>query len=79
MFDESKSQVKWIGEIGESFVNSRGVIQGGVISPLLFNIFLEELPAYLDHECGAQIRDMRINHILQADDLALISEKSSGL
>ena len=79
MFDKSKSQVKWNGEIGETFDNPRGVIQGGVISPLLFNIFLEDLPHYLDNQCGAKINDIRIDHILQADDLALISETSAGL
>ena len=79
MFMRSKSQVKWNGEIGDIFDNKMGVIQGGVISPLLFNIFLEDLPSYLDKECGVDMSDIKINHILQADDLALISETSAGL
>ena len=79
MFDKSKSQVKWNSEISDTFDNPRGVIQGGVISPLLFNIFLEDLPSYLDNQCGVKMKDIRIDHILQADDLALISETSAGL
>ena len=59
--------------------NTRGVIQGGVISPLLFNIFLEDLPSYLNNDYGAKVGDIKIDHILQADDLALISETKSGL
>ena len=79
MFNKSKSQVKWNGEIGDIFDNEHGVIQGGVISPLLFNIFLEDLPSYLDNQCGVKMDNIRISHILQADDLALISDTSTGL
>ena len=79
MFNKSKSQVKWDGQLGDTFDNLQGVIQGGVISPLLFNIFLEDLPSYLNKEQGAHINDIKINHILQADDLALISETKAGL
>ena len=79
MFEKSRSQVKWNGEIGNIFDNTQGVIQGGVISPLLFNIFLEDLPPYLNNEYGAKIDDIKIDHILQADDLVLISETQSGL
>ena len=79
MLSQSRSQVKWNGQVGDIFDNQQGVIQGGVISPLLFNIFLEDLPSYLDMKCGVEMSDMKINHILQADDLALISETSVGL
>ena len=79
MFEKSKSQVKWNSEIGDYFDNNRGVIQGEVLSPLLFNIFQEDLPSYLDENSGAQMNNKRFSHILQADDLALISETASGL
>ena len=71
--------MKWAGEIGETFDNLCGVLQGGVSSPQLFKIFLEDLVKYLDKSCGIKINSETICHLLLADDLALISETKSGL
>ena len=79
MFKKAQSTVKWAGEIGETFNNLCGVLQGGVSSPQLFKIFLEDLVKYLDKSCGIQINTETICHLLLADDLALISETKSGL
>ena len=79
MFKKAQSTVKWAGEIGETFDNLCGVLQGGVSSPQLFKIFLEDLVKYLDKSCGIHINTETICHLLLADDLALISETKSGL
>ena len=79
MFQKAKSSVKWDGEIGETFENLCGVLQGGVSSPLLFKIFLEDLIHYLDTSCGIKINNVIIAYLLLADDLALISETMAGL
>ena len=79
MFKKAKSTVKWDGELGETFENLLGVLQGGVSSPQLFKIFLEDLINYLDKTCGIKINSETICHLLLADDLALISETRAGL
>ena len=79
MFAKSSSRVKWNAELGEIFDNLYGVLQGGVLSPTLFKIFLEDLPKYLDNSKGVKIGDTIISHLLQADDLVLMSETQSGL
>ena len=79
MFKKARSTVKWAGKLGESFDNLCGVLQGGVTSPQLFKIFIEDLVNYLDKSCGIQINTETICHLLLADDLALISETRSGL
>ena len=38
-----KMRIKWNAAISCSFDTSNGVKQGGVLSPLLFNVYLEEL------------------------------------
>ena len=79
MFKKAKSSVKWAGQLGETFENICGVLQGGVTSPQLFKIFLEDLVKYLDKSCGIHIDKDTICHLLLADDLALLSETRSGL
>ena len=79
MLGKAKSQVKWNGELGEIFDNLNGVLQGGVISPTLFKIFLEDLPNFLGNDIGVKVGDALINYLLHADDLVLISETRAGL
>ena len=79
MFKKAKSTVKWAGDFGETFENLCGVLQGGVTSPQLFKVFLEDLVKYLDTSCGIKINEEMICHLLLADDLALISETKWGL
>ena len=52
MFSKAKSCAKWNGSLSEAFENLYVVLQGGVTSPSLFNIFLEDLINYLDMTCG---------------------------
>ena len=64
---------------GEIFENLYRVLQGGVLSPNFFNIFLEDLPDYLFSEKGVYISHTKIPYLLFADDLVLMSESPTGL
>ena len=79
MLNNAKSKVKWDNNLGDIIDNLYGVLQGGVISPALFKIFIEDLPKYLDPEDGVKMGSILIHYLLHADDLVLISETSSGL
>ena len=79
MFDQAKCRVKWGNTLGEIFRNMHGVLQGGVISPTLFKIFLEDLCRYLDMENGITVHTVRVSHLLFADDLVFFSESKSGV
>ena len=52
---------------------------GGVMSPTLFNLFVEDLSSYLDNSKGVTISDRKIDHLLFADDLVHLSETNTGL
>ena len=57
-----------------------GVRQGCVLSPLLFNIYMSDFPKSLSQDVGVGITDeLRINCILWADDIILLSESEEGL
>ena len=79
MFDKAKCRVKWGNALGEIFRNMYDVLQGGVISPTLFKIFLEDLCLYLDPENGIMVHNERVSYLLFADDLVLFSESKSGV
>ena len=57
-----------------------GVRQGGILSPQLFNIYIDGLSDILNKSSiGGSIDGKRINHMLYADDLCIVSLSSAGL
>ena len=56
-----------------------GVKQGGIISPILFNIYMGDLSMHLNSSgIGGYLGTAFIHHLCYADDLCLISLSSSG-
>ena len=77
MFLISSSRVKWNGKISKPIKNRYGVMQGVVLSPKLFNEFLQVLgkkPKY-----GLKIGDIYLAYLLFADDIVLFSEFAESL
>ena len=59
---------------------TNGVRQGGVLSPLLFNVYVNELSECLNKSgIGGFMNVTIINHMLYADDICIISLLSAGL
>ena len=59
---------------------SNGVKQGGIISPILLNIYMDDLSMHLNSSgIGGYLRTAFINHLCYADHLCLISLSSSGM
>ena len=59
---------------------TNGVRQGGVLSPLLFNVYVNDLSTQLSQTgIGDSIDGKFVNHMIYADDLCVISLSSSGL
>ena len=59
---------------------SNGVRQGGILSPYLFCIYVDELSKMLNNEhVGCFVGTMLVNHLMYADDLVLLSPSAAGL
>ena len=71
--------VKWGSCLSSPFSVGNGVRQGGLLSPALFNLYMDALSRQLA-ECrtGCMIGNSLINHFMYADDLALVSPSSAG-
>ena len=72
-------RVKWGGTVSTPFSVGNGVRQGGLLSPALFNLYMDDLSVQLSHcKTGCFIGDKLINHLMYADDLAIVSPSSAG-
>ena len=72
--------VRWGHCQSPSFAITNGVRQGGVLSPILFSIYMDELSGSLD-ECniGCTVSNILCNHLFYADDIVLLCPSVKGL
>ena len=79
-YQKQEMTVRWGACISDSFNVTNGVRQGGILSPQLFNIYIDGLSDILNtFSIGGSIGGKRINHMLYADDLCIVSLSSAGL
>ena len=66
--------VRWQGNCSQSFHPSRGTKQGSLLSPTLFNIFIDALLKQLeDSSLGMRIDKCLFNSFVYADDVTVFS------
>ena len=82
MYGKDRCCVRIGDKVSSEFSVNQGVKQGCVLSPLLFNIFLSDLPNIFESpECQpVKINDSRyVGSLIWADDVVLLSESNIGL
>lgn len=79
-YTQQTMKVRWGAVTSEPFFVSNGVRQGGILSPLLFNLYVDDLSQRL-RQCktGCMVGERLLNHLLYADDLVIMSPYSAGL
>ena len=75
MYIKSRSSVKGNDDLSNWFETECDVRQGDMLSPTLFNIFINDLSTELNSlKIGITLSDDRILHLLYADDLTPVAE-----
>ena len=72
--------VRWGNKCSTSFCVTKGVKQGGIILPMLFNLYMDDLSLKLNCSgIGGYIVTSFIDHLCYANDLCLISLSSRSM
>ena len=81
LYDKATSSVQLNGSIGEWFKTTVGVRQGWLLSPILFNIFLEQImsAALEEHDGKVSIGGRNITNLWFADDMDALAEAEQEL
>ena len=81
LYKDTMSAVRVNWELNDWFKTLVGVLQGCILSPLLFNILLKDVMALAttEIEFGALISGHRISNLRFADDIDLLAESEPDL
>jgi exonuclease III len=72
--------VKWNDRVSDYFCVTNGVRQGGLLSPMLYNMYVDKLSLNLNSvAAGCFISKVFVNHLMYADDIVLMAPSVKGL
>ncbi len=80
MYQRQKIRTVWSGTFFRLFGTSNGIRQGGIVSPVLFGVYMDTLLKRLESEgYGCWISSHYFGSVCYADDLKLLSPTIYGL
>ena len=80
MYENPSYKIKLKNGYLDPIRSNLGLKQGCPLSPMLFNLYIDDIKTLFDNECDpVTLGDEDISHFLYADDLVLVSSTPTGL
>ena len=79
LHEENQCRVRVKGQLSKPFTQKVGVRQGCVLAPALFTLLMQRIIKDSHFEASLGIGDLRISHLLYADDLVIFSQDAAAL
>ena len=81
LYSEIKLRVKNLNSLSDLYSCELGLLQGEILSPFLFSIFLNDIEMHLGQNIqdGITLEQLQLYLLLFADDAVLVSETPEGL
>ena len=79
LFDHNSSQVVVNGKRSQPFGIKAGLLQGSVLSPFLYSIFIDDLAEELLKHPKVKVGDLNLNCTMYADDVAVFARSAQVL
>ena len=81
MIEKCSTNTKNNGKLLPPIITSTGLKQGDNLSPILFDIFFDDVDQIFDTQCHPVIfnSEISLKHLLYADDMAILSLSQEGL
>ena len=80
IYEEQKMRIRWNTTVTDYFTISNGVKQGGVLSPILFSLYLDQLISRLRHSgMGFHMNGLFTGVFIDADDITLQAPSRASL
>ena len=80
MYQNTTACVKLPLGLTDTFNINLGIRQGDCLSPILFNLFINDISSIFTNDCNpVALGQCNVNYLLFADDLLMLSESASGL
>ena len=79
-YSKLESVVKWNSVFSKPYSVSCGVCQGGILSPFLFNLYINDLlKDFLAENYGCRVGSVFFGCFIYADDIIILSPTLCGL
>ena len=80
IYEEQQMRIRWNNSVPDYFTTSNGVKQGGVLSPVLFSIYLDQLIVQLRHlGMGCYMNGLFTGVFIYADDITLLAPSRASM